>query len=80
MWKCLPCRQTPQLYQPPGTLFSPQISCFSPVLTEERHILAVFRVGRKRFGVFRQKPNIGDAEGCVTKRLLGGLNRDVHGG
>lgn len=47
---------------------------------EERHILAVFRVGRKRLGVFRQKLNIGDAEGCVTKTLLGGLNRDVHGG
>lgn len=48
MWKCLPCRQTPQLYWPRGTLFSSQISCFSPVLMEERHILAVLRVDTEK--------------------------------
>lgn len=51
----------PQLYWHPGTLFPPQISCFSPALMEGGHILALFSGDSKRLGVQRQKLSTGDA-------------------
>lgn len=42
MHKCLPCRQTSQLYWHPGILFFHRISCFSPIFMDGGHIMTAF--------------------------------------